>query len=214
MRDNAIPAGFVVEEVADIRSIGGLSCVRLTRVVDGASALLHEIGGLSLEFLRGGEFEKSVPDFRHPFVTRIVGTATYGGRVCLVEPLPLCVSLSSIWQTALRQQPRECVAVLRAIISQVREAAERVRSGGREHGAICVQNVVLTDAGIYGLLQAQVRVGPQTVWIRPLPHRDATETIRGGDESAIGKMVHELVALAMSMELPIDVRQELLSLVS
>ena len=212
MIDTDVPAGFVVEEVTDIRCIDGLSCLRLTRATDGASVLIHEIDGTAMESLGGAEFQRGMPDFRQPFVTRIVSVASYRGRVCLVEPLPLCVSLVEVWQTTLREHPRECRAVLRAIISQVRRAAELVRGEGRVHGAICAENVVLTDAGVYGLLQAQISLGTETVWVRPMA--PAVGTIRGSDEASINRMVHELVALAMSLDLPMEVRQGLLSLVA
>lgn len=212
-----ISSDFSTAEDTEVRGIGGLRPVRITRSVDGASALLHEIPSDSDGTLRGAELDSPLPDFSQPFVTKIYGPVCTGNRVYLVEPLPLCVPLSEVWQATLSEAPHTAPSVLRAITRQTLQAARHARGEGLSHGAICLGNVVLTTTGIYGLLQASVRSGEDRVWLRPIDElacqRPPFNEV--DDDAAIGHMARLLSDWALARaDVPDLVKSELRSVAS
>jgi hypothetical protein len=211
-----IPLDFTMAEDTEVRGIGGLRPVRITRSADGASALLHEVSAGALA-LRGAEMGSPLPDFSQPFVTKIYGPVSADHRMYLVEPLPHCVPLVEIWQAALTEAPRTAPSVLRAILRQTGRAIQRAHGEEQPHGAVCIENVVLTTDGIYGLLQASVRSGEDRVWLRPM-NETAGQRPRANevdDESAIVHMAGQLADWAFALTaVPEQVKTELYSVAS
>lgn len=109
------------------------------------------------------------PDFSQPFLTRFTGVLQAGGSAYLVEPLPVCASLQSAWRAVLLNTAGRAVGFVGILVTQLILA---VRAAARQHdngGAVCSQNVVLTQAGTYGLLAACLESDGGRRWLRPVP---------------------------------------------
>lgn len=194
----ASPASvFSVEESAGIRSIDGLRSVYLTRLNDNASILVHELGADQHEVFRGLAPDVPLPDFAQPFITRIYGPVTWFGRHFLLEPVPLCVPLLDTWQSVLQERPHEIPSVLRALTGQVAFAVRCAHKEGQQHGAICIANVILTTAGVYGLLQARIGSCDGLSCVRPIEDGAGVSAVQDlDDELAIETMKNRLIAIA------------------
>jgi len=160
-------AGLLIEESGGVPGIRGRNPIRLTRPGDGASLLLHEIEQNEVAAFSGAAFETGAPDFSRPFLTHIVGLLHYEGRAFLVEPLPPAVPLIRLWVEVLQNSPSQSLAVARAMTGQLCQILRELKSAGRVHGAVFVENIVLTTNRTYGLLQARFRTNSGWLWLRP-----------------------------------------------
>ena len=165
---------FIFSDAPGIRGVGAFLTIRLTRQSDAASILLHAIDPALEPQMGTAVFEPGPPDFTHPFVTRITGMIKDRGMLFLIEPLPPAVPLLDVWAQVLRDDPQNAVPVLRVLTGQLGKALEQLHATGQRHGAVAVENVVLTTAGIYGLLVARLPSAHDWLWLRPLRHRTSS----------------------------------------
>jgi hypothetical protein len=190
-----------VEDAAGVRGVGEAGSCRLTRRADGATVLLHKLTPAAAVALSGATFDSQLADFNRPFLTKFAGLLADHGSVFLVEPLPPAVPLRSVWAEVLRTKPQWAAAALGQLVGQLQEVLAPLRAVGRGHGAVCVDNVVLTTVGVYGLLQARLQTPAGQVWLRPAPsppeNRAALGTTPTPDEpESIRPVVAELIAMA------------------
>ena len=160
--------GYSIADTAGIRGVASAATVRLTRQADAASALVHAIDPTLMRQIKSEALETQAPDFRRPFVTRITGVVEHGGTAFLIEPLVPAVPLLDVWLQVLHHAPGHATAVLRAVTWQLAEALAELQAAGRSHGALGVENVVLSAAGVYGLLVARLPIAHDWLWLRPL----------------------------------------------
>src|ERR1039458_2556690 len=206
-------AEIEVHDASGVRGIAGGQAVRLTRTPDGKSVLLHELGVTIPSLLAEAAFDPRPPSFATPFVTSIAGILCYQGKYFLVEPLPPAVPLLDVWTFAVRNKPADVFRILRACDRQLQRALGRLHSHGQGHGAVCVQNVVLTTSGIYGFLQAGGAT-PQG-WLCLRPDTNSNEPVfnyRMGEPTPANEskdeILRELIAIAAvaAKSTPIDIR--------
>jgi hypothetical protein len=176
--------------------------LRITRSCDGASMLLHELAPATQRHLQGAVFDPGRPDFSRPFLTRFAGFLELRGHVYIAEPLPPAVPLRMVWAEVLQHSPRASLQVLGALRDQLRLILEELHAAGQYHGALCVDNVVLTTSGIYGLLRAGVQTPGSWLCLRPVPHKGCNDVGRqasppGGHLESAEAVVGELVAVAL-----------------
>ncbi len=157
---------YEVEEEFNVRGIGAERMLRLTRKTDGASVLLHQVGPHLREALAGMDFRRQPVDFTRPFVTNITGILQCENEFYLVEPLPPCVPLLTVWTEVLRCAPQQAFAVAQVIIRQLREALDKLHASGQQYHAVCAENVVLTTRRSYGLLTDGLQTPSGWVWFR------------------------------------------------
>lgn len=194
--------GLRFDDADGVRGIDGGQPVRITRSRDGASMLLHELTEQALQRLQGAVFEPGCPDFSRPFVTRFAGFLEHEGHTYIAEPLPTAVPLRMVWAEVLQCRPGAFLQVLAALRGQLRLIVDGLHAAGQFHGALCVANVVLTTAGIYGLLRAGVQTPRGCVCLRPVPQDGCYAaspqfSVRGGGTESAEAVVSELIAVAL-----------------
>ena len=190
-------AGLQLQDTSGVRGVLGGQPLRLTRALDGASVLLHEIGPDVLPHLAHAEFATTLPDFTAPFVTSFAGMLAYKGSHFLAEPIPPAVPLLDVWLHAIRDNTSIIPAMLKACERQLRQALALQHSTGRAHGSLCAENVVLTTTGTYGLLLSDIYTPEGWVILRSAPDLRRAFTGRGNLQGeSIEVIISQLTALA------------------
>ena len=161
---------LIFSDAAGIRGVRACHTARLTRRSDGASILLHAIDPAVEPRLTATAFDSEAPDFRRPFVTRITWIAENHGMLFLAEPLPPAIPLLDVWGQVLQNTPEQAVQVVRELTRQLGQALEPLHAARQTHGAVGVENIVLTTSGIYGLLVARLATPDDWLWLRPRTH--------------------------------------------
>jgi hypothetical protein len=191
--------GLELQDASRVRGVLGGQPLRLTRALDGASVLLHEIGPDVSPHLAHAEFETTLPNFTAPFVTSFAGVLAYQRSHFLVEPIPPAVPLLDVWLHVIQHNASNGPAMLKACERQLRQALALQHSTDRAHGALCAENVVLTTTGIYGLLQSGIYTPEGWVIIRPGPNLQRAHTGRVSLQGeSIDVIISQLTALAAS----------------
>jgi hypothetical protein len=196
-----IIAGIEVHDASGVRGIAGGQPVRLTHTPDGKSVLLHELDASIPSLLAEAAFDPRLPSFATPFVTSFAGILSFLGKYYLVELLPPAVPLLDVWTFAVLNKLTDIFGMLKACDRQLQLALDQLHSQGQGHGAVCVQNVVLTTNGIYGFLQAGIATPQGWLCLRPAPNSEEpvfhcrTDEPTPANESK-DEILHELIAIA------------------
>jgi hypothetical protein len=161
------PFGLILDDVNGLPGVLGRSPIRLTRPADQCSILLHPITDETSDQLAGVSFETSLPDFRVPFVSKIVGLLEHQQGKFLIEPLPAAVPLAAAWRHLLVHAPVQAPTALRGFARQFNQIENRLGDLSFPHGAVVLENAILTASGTCGLLQARLPVDGGSIWLRP-----------------------------------------------
>jgi hypothetical protein len=193
--------GLELQNASGVRGVAGGQPVRLTRTLDGASMLLHEIGPDVFHLLAQAEFEATLPDFNAPFVTSFSGILSYQGKRYLVEPIPSAVPLLAVWRQVLRNDSANVSSMLTACARQLQQAINCLHSHGQGHGALCAENIALTTSGFYGILRAGVLTPRAWLCLRPATDSGDSafncRTINPNPANdSVEQVLHELIATA------------------
>lgn len=207
---------FEIQAATDCGQCAGAQSFRAVCRSDNASVLLHKFRPAQ-SLLGLGPILDSLdpPDFTRPFVTRFTDIFAAAGSAYLVEPLPICFSLADAWRYVLLNRPHQAHTVTttltRHLLMLVRELARQ----GQRHGALSVENIVLTPTGCFGALAGGVRCEEGLLWLRKDPeepsvsdHRALAEVLR-----SLLDIEEELACLRNApMLLPPDIREGILFL--
>ncbi|MBP7051521.1 MAG: hypothetical protein KBE65_10945 [Phycisphaerae bacterium] len=189
---------FAIQGAAEIGACARAQSFRATRREDGAPVLLHKFRpAASLTALGPIIVDREPPDFRKPFVTRFTDFFAVAGSAYLVEPLPVCSTLSDTWRHVLQKRPHDTLPVMTILLRQTIAITHQLASQGRCHGALDLPNVVLAPTGCFGLLATHMECQAGILWLRRnsehLPQPD----------------IHGLVSLLVSL-LDLDTQTALL----
>lgn len=105
----------------------------------------------------------------------------------------------------LQTCPFYALPMIRVAFGQLKRLLEDLRRSGGVHGAVCVENVVLTERQSYGLLAAHLPTGTRTVWLRPLTGEsgagtESRETPASYERpETISRVAQQLVAVSREM---------------
>ena len=161
---------FEIQAAAELGQCASAQSFRAVRRCDGTPVLLHKFRPAEslLELKPILEFE-GAPDFTKPFVTRFTDLFAAAGSAYLVEPLPVCFSLTDAWRYVLLERPHQARAVTTIL---TRHLLGLVRRSAREPcrlAALTLDNVLLTPTGGFGVLVAGLRCEEGLLWLRKDP---------------------------------------------
>jgi hypothetical protein len=167
-----IPAGpklrdFDLESAAELGRCTGAQSFRAVRRSDGTPVLLHKFRPAS-SLLDLGPVIKDMepPDFAKPFVTRFTGVFGVAGSAWLIEPLPACVGLADVWRAVLLTRPQDAFSVAAVLLRHLFTLVHGLGVGGRLHGALILDNIVLSAGGSFGMLTASAPCTRGRLWLR------------------------------------------------
>jgi hypothetical protein len=207
---------FDIQSAAELGRCTGAQSFRAVSRDDGAPVLLHKFRpASSLLDLDPVIDEPDPPDFDKPFVTRFTGIFAVAGSAYLVEPLPVSFDLAAVWRCVLASRPQAALPVAAALARHLLTLVHRFAAQGRFHGALTIENIVLTPAGRFGALTASVPCTRGRLWLRKQEQEPVLD-----DLHALAAIVHELLDLEAeiaylrntSMLLEPDVRDKILRL--
>ena len=196
-----VPHEFLWEDHCGIRGCCGIAPFHLGRRGKDAAILLHEIPHGVLPNIKDAVFSTPIPDFNNPFVTSFLGTLQLLDRTFLLEPLPKSVPLISAWQTVLQDNPHEAGRMLQQMIVQLDYVLQQFSNQGKEHGAACAANVVLTTHGTYGLLAAHLPTSKGNLLLRDFCYvsktarKNADLSATFNHQETIGLILQDLLAI-------------------
>jgi hypothetical protein len=128
------------------------------------------------------------PEFARPFMTSFTDLFAAAGSAYLIEPLPVCFSLSDAWRYVLLNRPHQArtitAALTRHLLPLVRETARQ----GRYDAALSMENIVLTPAGSFGVLAGGIRCEEGLLWLRKEPQERF-----GCDYGSLAEVLRSLV---------------------
>jgi hypothetical protein len=113
------------------------------------------------------------PDFAKPFMTRFTDMFAAAGSAYLMEPLPVCFSLSDAWRYVLLNRPYQAHTVTTTLTRHLLLLVRELAGQGRCDGALSVDNIVLTPLGSFGALAAAVRCEEGLLWLRKDPQESS-----------------------------------------
>ena len=207
---------FKIRSAAELGLCTGAQSFRAVRRSDGAPVLLHKFRPahclLDLEPLIE---DTESPDFTEPFLTRFTGLFAVAGSAYLVEPLPVSLSLSEVWRYVLLDRADQAPATIAVLTSHLLAVVRRLAAQGQLHGAVSVDQIVLTSTGRFGAMTASIRCARGRLWLR----RDLREPVTS-DYRALAAVLRELLDMEAelaylrntAMFLAPDVREEILRL--
>jgi len=158
---------FEIQAAAEYGQCAGAQSFRAIRHGDDTPVLLHKFRPAQSLLELGPILDSpEPPDFTRPFVTRFTDIFAAAGSAYLVEPLPVCFSLSDAWRYVLLNRPHQAhtitTTLTRHLLMLVRELAKQ----RRRHGALHVENIVLTPTGCFGALAGGIQCEEGLLWVR------------------------------------------------
>lgn len=161
---------FTIQGAAELGECVGAQSFRAVRKQDGRPVLLHKFRPAApLTALGPLLKDKESTDFHSPFVTQFSELFAVAGSAYLVEPLPVCSSLSDVWRHVLQNRPEQTVTVMAVLIRQMISITHQLLRKGSNHGALDVRNIVLAPTGCFGLLASRVKCEGGVQWLRRDP---------------------------------------------
>ncbi len=161
---------FSIEGAAELGACAGAQSFRAIRHSDGRPVLLHKFRPaealLDLEPRIAG---LEPPDFTKPFVTQFTDLFVAAGSAYLVEPLPPGFALGDLWRFVLQKRPEQAFAVITVVVRHLASILHRLARQNRYHGALSVENIVLTPAASFGVLTAHLPCRGGRLWLRRDP---------------------------------------------
>jgi hypothetical protein len=186
---------YEIQSAAESGQCAGAQSFRAVARCDGAPVLLHRFRPANSLLDLGPILECTErPDFTQPFVTRFTDVFAAAASAYLVEPLPVCVSLSDIWRYVLLNRSEQAFTVVAILLRHLLTLVRRLADEGQCHGAIGVDTIVLPSGGSFGVLAGSVRCEGGLLWLRKDP-REPTAC----DFRSLAKVLHCL--LDMEVEL-------------
>jgi hypothetical protein len=177
---------FKIQSGAEIGSCSNMGSFRAVRLKDSLPVLLHRFR--PAEIFSPAITDTHIPDFHVPFATKFIASFKTTGSLYLVEPLPVCISLSDAWRSMLINSPECAQDFIEALIEQLLRILFPLNDKGEKHGGVCIENIVLTQNSSYGLLTNKLITQDGFILLR-----HATYTHYYGDFAAIGQILKELL---------------------
>ena len=192
---------FEIRGAAEVPTCGTHGGFRAVRRRDGLSVILHRFRPPA-ELHHGQAFQPSggVPSFDTPFVSRFTDSLEAAGSAYLVEPLPISVPAAEAWQAILTTSPECGQGFAEVLVEQVSTALSHLARDGECHAAVCLENLVLTQQGVYGLLAGHFDTTSGRRWVRPDPRCppravEYDQPLLLDDVVGLGRVVHELLVI-------------------
>jgi len=193
---------FRITGPADVRTCGNVGGFRAVRRQDDLPVLLHRFRPARTLLCHKPLIETTEPpDFTAAFVTRFTGLIEAGGSAYLVEPLPLCAALNDAWRCMLLYGPEQSVGFVVVFAERILAVLNTLSQRESNHGAICLDNIVLTQAGMYGLLAGHLECEDGWCHFRSAPpyYYSPNSSYAGSpflmDVAATGQVVQELLEI-------------------
>ena len=183
---------FSIEEPAEVSVSGSRGSFRGFRRSDNLPVLLHRFRPANTILERRPIVICSEPpSISQAFLTYVIAVIESAGSAYLVEPLPDSAVLPDVWRAILQQHPDQASGFAINMVRQVSSVLEEMAIAGGTHGAIEAVNIVVTEAGICGILASHVPCQNSTLWLRP-PSQNG---LPADDFAALGGVVDQLLII-------------------
>ena len=180
---------FDIQSAAEYGQCAGAQSFRAVCRGDDAPVLLHKFRPAQSLLDLGPILElPEPPDFTRPFVTRFTDIFAAAGSAYLVEPLPVCFSLCDAWRYVLQNRPHQAHTVTTTLTRHLLMLVRQLAGQGQRHGALSVQNIVLTPTGCFGALAGGIRCEEGLLWLR----KDVEEP-SASDPRALAEVLRSLL---------------------
>jgi hypothetical protein len=189
---------FEIQAAAELGLCAGAQSFRAVRRCDATPVLLHKFRPAQSLLELGPILDlPEPPDFAGPFMTRFTDLFAAAGSAYLIEPLPDCFSLAEVWRHVLLNRPHQAHTVTTTLTRHLLLLVRELTGQGRCHGALSVENIVLTSTGNFGALAGGIKCEEGLLWLRKDPEEPSTD-----DHSALAEVLRSLL----------DIEEELASL--
>lgn len=177
---------YEIRESASIGACGNMGSFRGVRREDGLPVLIHRFRPASaLTERRPSLAAAQSENFGHTFVTGFIAIIEAAGSAYLVEPMPVCVGVLSVWCELLHGDPTRAVGFAHVIVLRLSDVVRRMP---RAYHSINAENLVLTQDGTLGVLASSIGSSSGPIWLRQHPRRGPLTP-----EAAVGDVVRELL---------------------
>jgi hypothetical protein len=181
---------------AEAAVIGSTASFRVRRRRDRLPALMHR-------FRPAGALIDNAPllqderllDFGRPFITGFTGFVQAAGSAYLLEPLPMCTFLTTIWRSLLWESPVSAPSFLENAAMQIGSALTCLALAGGSHGAIAPRNLVMTRHGVCGVLAARLSCTNGDLVLRQGGCSEGDD-----DLNCLGLTIEQMLTIANQME--------------
>jgi hypothetical protein len=158
---------FLIQDGAELGNCHGAQSFRAIRRLGGETVLLHKFRPAeSLLALGPIVANREAPDFTRPFVTRFTDLFMAAGSAYLVEPVPPCSGLSTVWRYVLQKRAYQAVPVMTVLIWHMLRILQRPAGRRTDRGMLDFQNIVLASTGSFGVLTAHLTCKRGLLWLR------------------------------------------------
>jgi hypothetical protein len=161
---------FEIQAAAELGQCAGAQSFRAVRRSDGMPVLLHKFRPAQSLLELGPILDSSEPpDFAKPFMTRFTDMFAAAGSAYLMEPLPVCFSLSDAWRYVLLNRSHQAHTITTTLTRHLLVLVRELAGQGRCDGVLSVENIVLTPMGSFGVLAGGVKCEEGLLWLRKDP---------------------------------------------
>jgi hypothetical protein len=180
---------YEIQAAAELGQCAGAQSFRAVRRSDAMPVLLHKFRP-ARSLLDLGPMVDSLepPDFTKPFMTRFTDMFAVAGSAYLVEPLPVCFSLSDAWRYVLLNRPHQAHTITTTLARHLLLLVQELTGQGRCDGVLSVENVVLTPVGSFGILAAGIKCEEGVLWLRKDPQEP-----RACDHASLAEVLRSLL---------------------
>jgi hypothetical protein len=177
---------YEIRESASVGACGNMGSFRGVRREDGLPVLIHRFRPASTLMEQRPSLTASQPEsFGHTFVTGFIAIIEAAGSAYLVEPLPVCVGVLSLWSELLHDDPTSAAGFARVIVFRLSDV---VRRTPRACHSVHAESLILTQDGTLGVLASSIGSSSGPIWLRPHPRRGPSM-----QEAAVGDVVRDLL---------------------